>query len=65
VFGKNLIPSRRNLIPSIGELEAGPAKSLKAAKLRYGCPRSGSKPLLKAVKDLLGEVKRAAPRRLE
>jgi tRNA(fMet)-specific endonuclease VapC len=27
-----------------------------AAELRYGCARSGSKRLLKAVEDLLGEV---------
>jgi tRNA(fMet)-specific endonuclease VapC len=28
-----------------------------AAELRYGCARSGSKRLLKAVEDLLGEIK--------
>jgi tRNA(fMet)-specific endonuclease VapC len=28
-----------------------------AAELRYGCAKSGSKRLLKAVEDLLGEVK--------
>jgi tRNA(fMet)-specific endonuclease VapC len=28
-----------------------------AAELRYGCAKSGSKRLLKAVEDLLGEIK--------
>jgi tRNA(fMet)-specific endonuclease VapC len=27
-----------------------------ATELRYGCAKSGSKPLLKAVEDLLGEI---------